>query len=217
MEIFPSLISGDILNLEKTIQTLSGHCDGFHVDVMDDHFVPNMTFGPMFVNRIVQKASLPLHVHLMVDNPAAWIDRLKLRPIDIFIFHLEAALEIQEVVDILTDVKQRGCKVGVAIKPKTEVKELFDILTDLDHVLIMSVNPGFSGQKFMPEVVNKIAPLINKRNEMYLGFTIGMDGGIDTTNIRSLKNLGVDQFGVASAVFAQPDPIEALENLYNAK
>jgi ribulose-phosphate 3-epimerase len=217
MEIFPSLISGDILNLEKTMQVLSDHCDGFHVDVMDDHFVHNMTFGPMFVNRIAQVTNLPLHVHLMVDNPATWIDRLKLRDKDLFIFHLEAALEFQEVVDIITDVKKRGWKIGVAIKPKTEVTELFEILGDLDHVLIMSVNPGFSGQKFMPEVMNKIAPLVVKRKEMHLGFTIGIDGGIDTTNIKSLSNLGVDQFGVASAVFGQQDSIKALENLYTAK
>ena len=217
MEILPSLISGDILNLENTIKLLSDHCDGFHIDIMDDHFVPNLTWGPAFVNGIMQKTNLPLHIHLMVDNPVTWVDRIKLRQNDLFIFHIEAALDFPEVEDIISDVKKIGWKVGIAIKPKTEVTHLFDFLTSLDHVLIMSVNPGFSGQKFMPEVIKKIEPLIKKRKEMHLGFTIGFDGGIDTTNIKSLANFGVDQFGVASAVFGHPDPVKALQDLYNAK
>lgn len=217
MEILPSLISGDILNLESTIKLLSDHCDGFHIDVMDDHFVPNLTWGPAFVNAIMQKTNLPLHIHLMVDNPVTWVDRIKLRQNDLFIFHLEAALDFQEVGDIIETTKKRNLKVGIAIKPKTDITHVFEFLNHLDHVLIMSVNPGFSGQKFMPEVIKKLEPLIKKRKEMNLDFTIGMDGGIDITNIRYLSACGVDQFGVASAVFGQPDPVKALQELYNAK
>lgn len=217
MEILPSLISGDILNLESTIKLLSNHCDGFHIDVMDDHFVPNLTWGPIFVNAITQRTNLPLHIHLMVDNPVTWVDRIKLRQNDIFIFHLETALDFQEVGDIIEAVKKRNWKVGIAIKPKTEVTHVFEFLNNLDHVLIMSVNPGFSGQKFIPEVTKKIEPLLKERKKMNLSFTIGMDGGIDSTNIRSLSVCGVDQFGVASAVFGQSDPVKALQDLYNAK
>jgi ribulose-phosphate 3-epimerase len=216
MEILPSLISGDILNLENTIKMLCNHCDGFHIDVMDDHFVSNLTWGPAFVNAIAQKTTLPLHVHLMVDNPVTWVDRIKLRQNDIFIFHLEAALDFQEVGDIIEATKKVGWRVGIAIKPKTEISHIFEFLDKLDHVLIMSVNPGFSGQKFMPEVVKKIEPLIKKRKEMHLNFTIGMDGGIDATNIKFLSNSGVDQFGVASAIFGHSDSVNALQELYKA-
>lgn len=214
MEILPSLISSDILNLEKTIKLLDSHCDGYHIDIMDDHFVPNLTWGAMFANKIAQATNLPLHVHLMVDNPTAWLSRLKLRSDDIFIFHIESLIEAQEIEELILDIKNYGFKVGIAINPDTDVNTVFEFLKKIDHVLIMSVKPGFSGQKFMPEVIKKIDPLIQKRMELNLSFTIGMDGGIDKDNIKKLNEMGVDQFGVASAIFYEKDPVEALKILY---
>ncbi len=215
MEILPSLISGDILNLEKTIKLLDSHCDGYHIDVMDDHFVPNLTWGPMFVNKIVQTTSLPIHAHLMVDNPASWVDRLKLRFDDIFIFHTESLVDFQEIDELILDIKDKGLKVGIALNPQTDVNLIFNFLKDLDHVLLMSVEPGFSGQKFIPKVVEKIKPLIDKREELNQSFKIGIDGGIGKDNIRMLSEAGVDQFGVASAIFYRNDPVTALQDLYN--
>ena len=213
MEIFPSLISADILNLEKVVKSLDPHCNGYHIDVMDDHFVPNLTWGPMFVNAIKKNTNLPLHVHLMVDNPLVWIDRVLLSQKDIFIFHVEVFNDHQRMENLIQDVKNKGWSVGVAVNPKTDIKLVFDYLKDLDHVLIMSVEPGFSGQKFIQNVITKIEPLIKKRSELNLSFKIGMDGGIGTENIRKLLEMGVDQFGIASAIFSKKDPVKALQEL----
>ncbi|MCK4517934.1 ribulose-phosphate 3-epimerase, partial [Candidatus Babeliales bacterium] len=170
MKIYPSLISSDLLNLDKTINQIDNYCDGFHIDVMDDHFVPNLTWGPAFVWAISEKTKLPLHVHLMVDEPEKWLDRVKLKKDDIFIFHVEAVVGWKEnkVIDFIKKVtnlraKAMGCKVGVAINPKTPVESIFSFLPSLDHVLIMAVEPGFSGQKFMPEVLEKVAILKEQR------------------------------------------------------
>ncbi len=236
MEIFPSLISADILNLEKTIKNLDSHCQGYHIDVMDDHFVPNLTWGPAFVNAIAEKTELPLHVHLMVTNPERWVDRLKLRKIDLLIFHLESFSSATKIDNMIRDVKAKGWLVGIAIKPKTDVKLVFNYIKNIDHVLIMSVEPGFSGQAFIPGVISKVENLIKKRDEieknlllerqrmvealldkdryLKLPFKIGMDGGIDSNNIKILSEAGVDQFGIASAIFSQKDYLKALENLY---
>jgi ribulose-phosphate 3-epimerase len=213
MEILPSLISADILNLEKVIKSLDPYCNGYHVDVMDDHFVPNLTWGPMFVNAIKKVTSLPLHVHLMVDNPAAWIDRIQLNGKDFFIFHIEVFDSPDLIENLIQDVKSKGWKVGIALNPKTDIKLIFDYIKDLDHVLIMSVEPGFSGQKFIPEVTSKIEPLVKKREELNLSFKIGMDGGIGGENIKNLSEMGVDQFGIASAIFSKKDVVKALQEL----
>ncbi|MCK4650749.1 ribulose-phosphate 3-epimerase [Candidatus Babeliales bacterium] len=216
MEIFPSLISSDILNLEKTIKLLDPHCHGYHIDVMDDHFVPNLTWGSCFVNAISKVTDLPLHVHLMVDDPIKWIDRLDLNPSNIFIFHIEPFLSsLQECRNFIKDLKVKNCRVGIAINPDTKVENIFDFLNDLDHVLIMSVKPGFSGQKFMIEVLNKVEPLLEKRRDEDLSFSLGMDGGIDKSNIARLADIGVEQVGIASAIFDQKDWIKSLGELYN--
>lgn len=215
MEIFPSLISSDLLNLQKTIETLNDHCNGYHIDIMDNHFVPNLTWGHTFSNAIANITILPLHVHLMVDNPVDWIDRLRLRNQDIFIFHIEAIKVVRAVENIIFNIRNKGWKIGIAIKPQTDVSTVYKFLKDLDHVLIMSVEPGFSGQKFMPKVAEKVERLIERRDELALNFKIGMDGGIGKDNIKMLTELGVDQLGVASAIFSQPDYLKALQELYN--
>lgn len=226
MKIYPSLISSDLLNLGETIEQLIDHCDGFHIDVMDDHFVPNLTWGPAFVQAISQKTKLPIHLHLMVDEPEKWLSRVELKKDDIFIFHIEAvagwpenkSADFVEEVNYLL-VKTMGCKVGVAINPKTPVESVFSLLSSLDHVLLMSVEPGFSGQKFMPEVLEKVETLKKQREKLGLSFSIGMDGGINLETIKLAVQAGVDEVGVASAIFsAKPvsakDPVVALQKLY---
>ena len=131
----------------------------------------------------------------------------------------------RKIRELIQDVKNKDWKVGIAINPKTEVELVFDYLKDLDHLLIMSVEPGFSGQKFIPEVLKKIDPLLQKKEELklptfekreeeYIPFKIGMDGGIGKNNIAMLAEIGIDQIGVASAVFGEKDPVKALEELY---
>ena len=213
MEIYPSLISSDLLNLERTITELEPHCAGFHIDVMDDHFVPNLTWGSAFVNSITKVSAKPVHVHLMVDAPSEWMSRISPRQDDIIIFHYEAISDKTVITPLLQEFKDLGCKIGIAINPETSVENVFEFCMNLDHLLLMSVNPGFSGQKFMPEVVDKVRPLIEFRKKQNLSFTIGMDGGIGKENLKVLAESGVDQVGIASAIFSQKDALVALKEL----
>jgi ribulose-phosphate 3-epimerase len=214
VKIFPSLISADILNLESVIKTFNNHCDGYHVDVMDDHFVPNLTWGPAFARAVVDATSLPIHLHLMVDNPERWLDRDFLLKDDLFVFHYEVFSDNEEIENFLQKLREKRYKIGIAINPDTAVEKIFPFASRIDHVLLMSVNPGFSGQKFMPEVVEKVAPLVELRKDKNLVFTIGMDGGVGQGNIKLLSQAGVDEVGIASAIFAQSDPVVAVKALY---
>lgn len=214
MFIYPSLISAkNILNLEQTIIAFDLLCKGYHIDVMDDHFVPNLTWGPVFVNAIIAQTKLPVHVHLMVDNPVQWIDRLNLRTDDIFIFHYEACVSIEKIRELISLLKKKSVRCGIALNPATSVNVIEPIVSDLDSVLLMSVQPGFSGQPFVQNVVQKIPKLVSFRQEQKLSYTIGMDGGINAQNIPILRDLGVDYVGVASAIFEQSDPIQSLKKL----
>ncbi len=202
IEIFPSLISADILSLKNVIDLLDPHVDGYHLDVMDFHFVPNLTFGPAVVNAIAGVTERPLHVHLMVDKPAQWLDVLTLRSRDVLVFHYEATKQHMQLIDA---IKGKGYKVGIAINPDTPPDSVLEFLPHLDQVLVMSVQPGFSGQKFMPQVMEKLPKLS--------GTTIAMDGGIGPDNIAILKQKGVTQFGIASAIFDSSDPVQAIRDL----
>jgi len=213
MEIYPSLISSNLLNLENSIRMLDSVCHGYHIDVMDDHFVPNLTWGPAFVNAFSHATKLPLHVHLMVDNPQSWINRLSLRAYDSFIFHIEASKTASETNEIIDVVCKTGVQVGIAINPETSVKTIEPYLNRLNIVLLMSVQPGFSGQKFMPGVLDKVTQLIKWRNEKQLSFKICMDGGIGSENISTVHAYGVQQVGAAAAIFASSDPKQAVLNL----
>lgn len=214
MQIFPSLTCGNILNLEKEIKALDLLCDGYHIDVMDDHFVPNLTFGPDFVNAITSKTGLPCHVHLMVDNPQIWPGRLNLKKIDTLTFHIETMSNNDELLDLVSKIGNKNCKKGLAVNPNTSLPE-YSVLQCFDQILIMSVNPGFSGQKFIPEVVEKVKNLVNIKKRHFKDLQIAIDGGIGKQNIKMLVDLGVDVFCVGSAIFAAQDPNKALEALYN--
>ncbi|MCK4265012.1 ribulose-phosphate 3-epimerase [Candidatus Babeliales bacterium] len=213
MEIYPSLISSDLLNLEKVVKSLQPYSDGFHIDVMDDHFVPNLTWGPSFVHAILKISEKSLCIHLMVDNPWIWIDRLKLRTIDSFVFHFEAASNNTQIHDLIDDVKAKGFKVGIAINPETSVEKIFEFLEKINQVVIMSVKPGFSGQTFIDNTLEKIEPLLSFRKEKKMSYILSMDGGINQENLRIVKEKGIDRVSVASAIFSNDNPIEALRKL----
>jgi len=216
MKIYPSLISADLLNLAHVIKTIDAHCDGYHLDVMDNHFVPNLTWGADFVNRIRQATTKQLDIHLMVDNPQSWLACLQLKPNDMITFHIEAVHQPKEISQFLSDIHKAKLNAGIALNPATPVEKVFAHLIDLDHVLLMSVNPGFSGQSFIPDVVAKIQPLVAQRTQMQASLLIGMDGGITTNNINQLAHSGVDYVCAASAIFAQSNHIKALNDLYAA-
>lgn len=214
MKIYPSLISADLLNLKKTIEMLDNHCDGYHLDIMDDHFVPNLTWGPMFINAIAGITTRPLHVHLMVTNPATWLDRLDLSIKDTFTFHVEAVKEPTQIKEFIMRIHEYGTKAGIAINPRTDIAAITPFLSILDEVLVMSVDPGFSGQEFI-DVTNKVDELRTIRSEKKLTFEIGMDGGINAKNIRLIAQHEVDFVGVASAIFNEKDIVKGLQTLYS--
>jgi ribulose-phosphate 3-epimerase len=214
MEIYPSLMCADLLNLGKTISTLDAHCDGYHVDVMDDHFVPNLTMGPDFVNAIVKATSKPVQVHLMVDHPKSWLNRLNLGEKDTFIFHYEVFECHNPVKTLIESVKAKGWKVGLAFNPQTDWNLIKAELLNLDKVLVMSVKPGFAGQAFMPEVIEKVKRIVTYRKTQNAKFSVYMDGGIGKDNIKEIAGLGVDAVVVGAAIFSEKNPLQALKELY---
>lgn len=210
--IFPSLIAGDLLNLQKEIETLDSYVDGYHLDIMDNHFVPNLTWGPMFINAISQATYRTLWVHLMVDNPMNWTDLLFLPPGSIYTFHLEAKKEIPKLIK---QIKEKKWLASIAINPKTSVEEIFPLLNAIDQVLVMSVEPGFSGQNFLSKVVEKVERLAAYRHTSGSTFDIGIDGGIDNNNISMLAEKGVNDFAIANGVFKATNSITKLQELKN--
>lgn len=210
MKIFPSLIASDVLNLEHTIKTFEPHCDGFHLDVMDWHFVPNLTLGPLVINPLARLGTKPLLIHLMIENVKPFLSMLQIRDIDILSFHIELD---ENISDILHCIKEKKWRSNLAICPKTDLEKLFPWLKHIDSVLLMSVEPGFSGQQFIENSVDRAQELLAYRQKHNLSFKLCMDGGINQSNISMLKKLGVDEVTVGSGIFDQDDPFDALKKL----
>lgn len=211
IKIFPSLISANILNLKEEIKILESYCDGFHLDIMDFHFVANLTFGPLFINAISQTTSKQLFAHLMVEKPENWINILKLKKNDIFSFHYEST---NEYLNIISEIHNKEWLAGIALKPNTPINNIFEFANKLDQILVMTVDPGFSGQKFIPESIKKIEELAKYRKNNNLKFRIAVDGGIKEDNIYKLAQLGVDDFAIGSTIFKSQNPINTIEELY---
>ena len=212
MLIFPSIISCDLLNLERTIKTIDDHVDGYHIDVMDDHFVPNLTWGPAFITALRGATQRPFQIHLMVDNPRAWIDRIQFKKEDSFIPHVEAFYDEKEVEILLNDAHAAGWRVGLALNPPTPIAKIMPYMHLLDEILFMSVNPGFSGQSFI-DVSAKVRQFKDAINFPLKSPRICMDGGIGVTNIGMLSTTGVQLVGAAAAIFSGADLIKNIENL----
>lgn len=210
MKIFPSLIASDVLNLERTIKTFEPHCDGFHVDVMDWHFVPNLTLGPLFINPLAQLSTKPLLVHLMIENVKPFLSMLQIRKIDTLSFHIELD---ENISDIINYIKEKKWRPNLAISPKTNLEKLFPWLGQIDSVLLMSVEPGFSGQQFIEDSLDRALQLLKYRTQNNLSFRLCMDGGINQSNIEKLHTLGIDEVSIGSGIFGQPDPLDTLKQL----
>ena len=202
IRIAPSLLASDFANLESEIAKVErGGADWLHVDVMDGHFVPNITIGPPVVAAIKRVATRPLDVHLMITDPWKYAGPFMDAGADVITFHLEVA-DRGDAQALIGEIKDRGVKVGMAINPDADVRDLAPYLPHLDMVLVMSVFPGFGGQSFMPEVLSSVSAL---RTE--LGFTgdIEMDGGIDPKTIESCAAAGTNVFVAGTAIFKAPD------------
>jgi ribulose-phosphate 3-epimerase len=209
--ISPSILAADFENLGKEIALInSSKASWLHCDIMDGVFVPNISFGFPVVELASRVSTKPLDVHLMIVEPEKYIDRFCALKIDILTFHLEASRHIHRAVQ---QIRKNNVKAGVSLNPHTPVDSLSDIISDLDLVLIMSVNPGFGGQSFIENTYNKIeklSELIKKSNSKTL---IQVDGGINTGNARKLYACGADILVAGTSVFHSVDPVRAIADL----
>lgn len=187
MKIAPSILASNFKNLEKDIKEIEEIADLIHLDIMDGHFVPNISFGFPIIKAIRELSKLPLDAHLMILNPEKYIDRFIDYGVEMISVHIEGNYHIHRLID---SIKKRGKKAGVAINPGTNHLLLLPILYDVDYVLIMSVNPGFSGQEFIYSSIEKIESIVKIKNEKNLKFEIEVDGGLNYDIGLKLKSLG---------------------------
>lgn len=207
MHIYPSLPSGNALNIESTIQFLENYVTGFHLDVMDLHFVPNLTFGPAFINQIRQYTKKELWVHAMVANPLELIKLLKLNKTDRISIHIETLNN----PDLLRQAQELYPNIGLAIKPGTHLGELLPFVDTIDHILVMSVEPGYSGQQFLESTWQRLEET-QKIKQLHPHLRIKVDGGINNSNIQKIASYA-DAVAVSSAIFHDDNLIENLRKL----
>jgi ribulose-phosphate 3-epimerase len=208
--VFPSLIAADLLNLRRELETLAPYALGYHIDIMDNHFVNNLTWGDMFVDAIAKESQKPLWIHLMVDKPEQWIEKLHLPAHSTVSIHIESGIPVRHN---LLKIKTQGFAPSLAVNPETPIETVFPYLDLVDLVLIMSVEPGHSGEPYLPKVESKIDALVSERESRGLKCLLGMDGGISVDNIGRLAHKGVDWFAAASAIFGKENRVKALEEL----
>lgn len=213
MIIAPSILNADFSRLAEQVQTAeAGGADWLHVDVMDGHFVPNITFGPVVVAGLRKLVKIPLDVHLMIQNADAYLAAYREAGADWLTVHVEACPHLWRTVD---SIHALGAKAGVTLNPATPLFMLEPILHRVDLVLIMSVEPGFGGQTFIPQAVDRIAQLAEWRRQRGYSYLIEVDGGIDLKTGPYVLAAGVDVLVAGYAVFKQPDVCQAIKNLRN--
>lgn len=214
MIISPSLLSANFLNLEKDIETVNNSkADWFHLDIMDGVFVPNISYGMPVISQIKKKAGKPLDTHLMIVQPERYISVFQKIGADILTVHYEACTHLHRTIQ---EIKAGGMKAGVALNPHSPVNALEDIITDIDIVLIMTVNPGFGGQTFIPSGLDKIRKLKKLIRESGAHTLIEVDGGVNLTTGEQLAEAGADALVAGSFVFNSENPahqIAALKSL----
>lgn len=212
-KIAPSILSADISTLGKDIKMLDeSGADWIHIDVMDGHFVPNLTFGPNVVAAAKAHSDLPLDVHLMVEEPEKMLDGFIEAGATGLSVHAEATKNIHQVIQ---KIKGAGVYAGVVINPGTPVSFIEPVLSLVDLVLVMTVNPGFGGQAFIPEMLRKLEVLAAYRAQHNLDFLIQVDGGINDETIKLCHEAGTDVFVAGSNVFGAPSPTEQIQVLKN--
>ncbi len=214
IELAPSILSADFARLaEQTRAAAEGGATLLHVDVMDGHFVPNITIGPPVVASLRKATDLPLDVHLMIENPDQFIPAFVDAGADWISVHQEACVHLNRSLEL---TRSRGARVGVVINPATPVETLSEVLDLVDFVLVMSVNPGFGGQKFIPSSVGKIERLAALRAQAGRGFRIEVDGGIALNTVASVVRAGAEVLVAGNAVFGAGDPKSNSQRLLKA-
>ncbi|WP_010096719.1 ribulose-phosphate 3-epimerase [Ornithinibacillus scapharcae] len=213
-KIAPSILSADFAKLGEEIKDVEiGGADYIHVDVMDGHFVPNITIGPLVVEAIKPITKLPLDVHLMIENPDHYIPSFAKAGASIITVHQEATVHLHRTIQL---IKSHGIKAGVAINPATPAEMIREILQEVDLVLVMTVNPGFGGQSFISLTLDKIRQIAKWREEYGLSFEIEVDGGVNVTTARTCVEVGVDVLVAGSAIYDQSNRKKAIEDIRHA-
>lgn len=202
-KLAPSILSADFSKLAEEVAKIeAGGADYIHVDVMDGHFVPNISFGAAVMKSLAGKTQLPFDVHLMIENPDQYLEDFMTPQTEFITVHQEACVHLHRTVQ---HIKSLGAKAGVSLNPATSLSTLDYILEDVDMVLIMSVNPGFGGQKFIPSALEKIREIAEIKRAEGLDFEIEVDGGANLQNVQELASAGTDIIVAGSAVFKTPD------------
>ena len=210
LKLAPSILSADFSALAADVKKIEeGGADYIHVDVMDGHFVPNISFGAAVMKSLNGKASLPYDVHLMIENPDQYIGDFVTDQTEFITVHQEACVHLHRTIQ---NIKSKGVKAGVSINPATPVSTLECVLEDLDLVLIMSVNPGFGGQKFIPQTLQKVNELAAIKKERGLDFAIEIDGGVTLANAKEVMDAGVEIAVAGSAVFGAEDVVQRVRD-----
>lgn len=210
--ISPSILAADFARLGEQLEAIS-NADWIHVDIMDGHFVPNLSFGPDITATVKRSTDKPLDVHLMIESPAKWVETYIKAGATTIIFHVEAVEGEAAAVELAEKIRDLGARAAFSIKPDTPIEPWLDKLRHFDEVLVMSVEPGFGGQKFMPAMLDKVRALRESIDQQKLDTVIEIDGGIDPDTIALAAEAGCDSFVAGSAVFKSDDPAQAVEEL----
>lgn len=214
ISVAPSILSADLFRLGEEVKRVeNAGADWLHVDVMDGHFVPNLSFGPSVVSSLSGKTNLALDVHLMVENPSGFVESFVKAGADLLTVHIEA----HHVADALQRIRACGVKTGISIKPDTKAEMITPYLDQLDLVLVMSVQPGFGGQSFLPQAVDQIRTVRQLINRSGRSIWLEVDGGINAQTAPLAIKAGADALVAGNAIFSSEDPAEALKQIKQVK